>query len=335
MLMGSDGTGIALLLRAKLSVLDGMFDRAPWRFAVLDNEGYLLLAGATRHRPTKPDHTLPAAEGGLVELHLTAELLADLARDPAAYPGWVAVIADIAAQFADRRRLITALGAHPTSRHARGPLLRDIQVRDRTCIAPGCRRQARRCDADHTHAYTEGGATTAANVGPLCPRHHALKHRGGWQLRQPRPGHFRWRSPLGRRYTTRGEPIMPPLPEPCPGPLPPESPATGPANPATSTARPTRRGRRNHTRQSSPRPGGTRSGNARRPRTPRPPPRSDEHELWVWRTVGSSRSRWGSSPRSTARVIIWAESAARLLQYSLRVCAVAGSSPAAAMAYAG
>jgi hypothetical protein len=85
----------------------------------------------------------------------------------------------------ERRRHRAPLGAHPRSRH--------IQVRDRTCVAPGCRRPAHHCDADHTparrsHAYTEGGDTTEVNVGPLCPRHHALKHCGGWwQLRRPAP----------------------------------------------------------------------------------------------------------------------------------------------------
>ena len=204
--------------------LVGRYRRAPWRFAVVDNEGHLLLAGTTRHRP---EGILPIAEGGVVELHITAEMLAAL--DPATHPEWATVIADIAAQFAGRKRHRAALDAHPRSRHARGPLLRHIQVRDRTCVAPGCRRPARRCDADHTHSYAEGGATTEANVGPLCPRHHALKHCGGWQLRQPRPGHFHWRSPLGEQYMTRGEPIMPPLPAPVPGPP--------PAGPAASTPR--------------------------------------------------------------------------------------------------
>jgi hypothetical protein len=207
------------------------YRRAPWRFAVLDDKGYLLLAGATRRRPTTPELALRPVEGGVVELHVAAEQLAALAHDPTTHPEWVGVVADIAAQFADRRRLVAALGAHPASRHARGRLLRHIQVRDRTCIAPGCRRAARRCDADHTQPYAAGGGTTTGNVGPLCPRHHALKHHGGWQLRQPRPGHFRWRSPLGEQYATRGEPIMPPLPEPCPGPLPSQLPTTGPTEP--------------------------------------------------------------------------------------------------------
>jgi hypothetical protein len=41
-----------------------------------------------------------------------------------------------------------------------------------------------------------------------------MKHHGGWQLDQPHPGRFHWRSPLGHTYRTRGEPIAPDLPEP-------------------------------------------------------------------------------------------------------------------------
>ncbi len=211
---------------------------APWRFAILDDDGHLLLAGITRRRPTLADPTTadpaaahpatarptapsapaPRTDGGVVELHITASLLTALAsaliHDE--HHAWSDVITDLARQLADRRRLIDALDAHPDSRHARGPLLRHLQVRDRTCIYPGCRRPARACHADHTREYAHGGPTTAANTGPLCPRHHALKHHGGWRLDQPRPGWFHWTSPLGQTYTTRGEPIMPALPDPQP-----------------------------------------------------------------------------------------------------------------------
>jgi hypothetical protein len=41
-----------------------------------------------------------------------------------------------------------------------------------------------------------------------------MKHEGRWRLIQPEPGLFRWISPLGQTYDTRGEPVQPPLPEP-------------------------------------------------------------------------------------------------------------------------
>ncbi len=207
--------------------------RAPWRFAILDDDGYLLLAGTTRRRPTPahPDVLSPQqAQGGIVELHITATLLTTLAHDPTEHPEWAEVITDLARRYTDRHRLLAALDAHPHSRHAHGPLLRHIQIRDRTCTAPGCRRPARACDTDHTRDYAHGGPTTTANTGPLCPRHHALKHHAGWHLQQPRPGRFQWTSPLGQHYTTRGEPIMPPLPQP---PTPPPTPTAGPPPTAT------------------------------------------------------------------------------------------------------
>ena len=200
---------------------------ARWRFAVLDDSGHLLLADTTRHRPRLTDIESAGAEGGVVELHVTSSELRHLASDPDVDPRWAPVIADLAHRFADRHRLLAALDAHPDARLVRGALLRHVQIRDRGCVAPGCRRRARVCDVDHTVAHAAGGPTAAGNVGPLCPRHHALKHLGGWGLEQPEPGRFRWTSPLGQSYDTRGEPIRPPLPEALPRPPAPDRPHGG------------------------------------------------------------------------------------------------------------
>ncbi len=81
-------------------------------------------------------------------------------------------------------------------------------------MAPGCGRPAAAADADHTRDHAVGGESVPGNGGPLCAKHHAMKHRGGWRLQQPEPGRFRWTSPLGQTYLTRGEPIWPRLPEP-------------------------------------------------------------------------------------------------------------------------
>src|SRR5882672_3411197 len=122
------------------------------------------------------------------------------------------VIADIAGQYA--RRDTVDLDAHPTNRFASRALRRHVEIRDRTCVAPGCGRPARKTDLDHTLDHSCGGWTVTGNQEPLCPKHHAMKHEGGWRLIQPEPGHFCWRSPLGRMYWTRGSPIAPDLPEP-------------------------------------------------------------------------------------------------------------------------
>ena len=110
------------------------------------------------------------------------------------------------------------LDAHPDERLPRSALRRHVQIRDRTCVGPGCRRRSRRCDQDHTVAYQAGGKTVAADLGPLCRHDHVLKTDGGWALQQPEPGRFVWTTALTARYEVRPEPVQPPLPEPCPAP---------------------------------------------------------------------------------------------------------------------
>jgi hypothetical protein len=186
---------------------------AAWRFAVVDTHGYLLLAGPLRRRP-RTGTRQPAVRGGVVELHLTVQELRHSATDPDVAE-WAGVLAEITAAWADRRRYRQRLAVDPAARFARGALAEHVRIRDRHCVAPGCTRPARSSDLDHTREHGRGGKTVEANIGPLCPRHHPDKDRG-WSLTQPEPGLFVWISPLGRRYSTRGEPIRPDLPDPDP-----------------------------------------------------------------------------------------------------------------------
>jgi hypothetical protein len=62
-------------------------------------------------------------------------------------------VADIARQFAHRDALVARLDARPGHRFVRAALARHIEVRDRTCSHPGCRRPARKSDKDHTHDH--------------------------------------------------------------------------------------------------------------------------------------------------------------------------------------
>ncbi len=80
-----------------------------------------------------------------------------------------------------------------------------IEVRQRTCAAPGCRRPAVRCDIDHTLAFENGGLTCECNGSPLCRQHHRCKQAPGWHLAQDEPGVMTWRLPSGRTYTTAGD----------------------------------------------------------------------------------------------------------------------------------
>ena len=76
-----------------------------------------------------------------------------------------------------------------------------VAMRDRSCRFPGCGRRADRCQIDHALAWEDGGATSPANLGALCVRHHQLKTFGGWEIAESRPdGSCTWASPGGRRY---------------------------------------------------------------------------------------------------------------------------------------
>jgi hypothetical protein len=81
-----------------------------------------------------------------------------------------------------------------------------IEIRQRTCAAPGCRRPAVASDIDHTIPHDQGGPTCECNGSPLCRRHHRCKQAPGWHLTQDQPGFMTWRLPSGRTYTTTGDP---------------------------------------------------------------------------------------------------------------------------------
>ncbi|WP_169736574.1 HNH endonuclease signature motif containing protein [Pseudonocardia spinosispora] len=179
-----------------------------WRWVVTDVDGYLIAEGITRRRPATgpPGYR---AEGGIVELAIPSTALAQLTKNPP--QAWAKVITDIATQYQQARERDPAekLDTQPGRRHPTNALRRYTQIRDRTCTAPGCRRSAVQSELDHTHDV-QHGPTTRTNLAPACAHDHALKHRGRWTVTQPHPGYFRWKSPLGRTYPTRGEPITDP-----------------------------------------------------------------------------------------------------------------------------
>ncbi|MDN5914736.1 MAG: HNH endonuclease [Pseudonocardia sp.] len=211
---------------------------AQWRWVVVDGGGHLVAEGLTRRRPTTSAHAGP--RGGVVELQVPATLLATLAADSEKYGPWAAMIDDIATRYTaqraahgddsgergpgersqdgrdpDGQHLTRAdLDANPDDRFPRAALRRHVQVRDRTCVHPGCRCPAVRADMDHTLDHIFGGRTTQDDLAPLCRHHHMMKTEGGWRLEQPSPGRFVWHSPLGRIYPVRPEPILPPPPDP-------------------------------------------------------------------------------------------------------------------------
>ncbi|QBX54687.1 HNH endonuclease [Nocardioides seonyuensis] len=83
-----------------------------------------------------------------------------------------------------------------------------VRLRDETCVFPRCGRHARCCDLDHITPYdtgppddtgppTESGGTTAANLAPLCRRHHRAKTSGAWSYQRLAPGTYLWTGPAG------------------------------------------------------------------------------------------------------------------------------------------
>jgi hypothetical protein len=58
---------------------------------------------------------------------------------------------------------------------------------------------SRRIDLDHTIPYRKGppGQTWPGNLGPLGRTEHRIRTHGGWQVRQPVPGNYVWRSAYG------------------------------------------------------------------------------------------------------------------------------------------
>lgn len=199
---------------------------AQWCYVVTDGDGYLLHTGLLRRRPAGPGAITPPCRDGVVEIHVRAELLGAL-RDRTDLPQrWAGIVDEIIDGYTAGTE--DDLDEHPGQRFPGAGLRRYIQVRDRSCVAPGCRRPARKSDQDHTREYCYGGRTVRSNLEPLCVRHHRMKHRRGWRLDQPEAGRFRWTSPLGQVQWTRGEPIAPDLPDPIDRPPHPHDPDPGP-----------------------------------------------------------------------------------------------------------
>ena len=142
-----------------------------------------------------------------VELYVTvsAATLMGLSEQPGEIAGHGMITADLARQLAGDatwRRLLTdpvsgeALEFGTATYRPPAALRRFVWTRDRTCRFPGCMRASYQSDLDHTVPFPMG-TTSAANLGAFCRRHHRAKHRTAWQVSQPKPGRFCFRSPAG------------------------------------------------------------------------------------------------------------------------------------------
>ncbi|CAN5400698.1 hypothetical protein BH10ACT10_BH10ACT10_12240 [soil metagenome] len=81
-----------------------------------------------------------------------------------------------------------------------------VILRDRHCVFPGCRIDARSCDLDHIEPYRppeDGGPpdqTRTANLAALCRRHHRVKTFTPWTYRRLPDGDYQWTNPHGHTF---------------------------------------------------------------------------------------------------------------------------------------
>lgn len=96
----------------------------------------------------------------------------------------------------------TVLDVDRSSYRPPADLKRWLQVRDGTCRFPGCNRNARRSELDHSIEWADVGRTAFDNLAHLCPLHHHLKHETSWSMRHLDGAVLEWTSPSGRVHRT-------------------------------------------------------------------------------------------------------------------------------------
>lgn len=85
-------------------------------------------------------------------------------------------------------------------------LREQLQLRYPADAFPYTAAVSRKIDIDHTIPYLSPdrggppGQTRIGNLGPHTRYHHRVKTHSGWQVRQPEPGIWLWRSPHGWIY---------------------------------------------------------------------------------------------------------------------------------------
>jgi hypothetical protein len=92
-----------------------------------------------------------------------------------------------------------------------------VVLRDRHCVFPWCRVDARACDLDHIEPYVpldDGGPpgqTSPTKLACLCRRHHNAKTSRRWRYRRTPDGTYLWHGPYGATYlvTPRGTTRVP------------------------------------------------------------------------------------------------------------------------------
>ncbi len=147
----------------------------------------------------------------VLDIRVDLTTLMDLDQRAADLGGFGPVVADIARQVASGRgsswrfavtdQAGVTVHTGITRRRPDAALRRQIEARDQSCVFPGCRHPAGRCDLDHRIRVADGGATDEKQLAPLCRHDHVVRHRHGWSHLRNRDGSYVWTSPLGVEYT--------------------------------------------------------------------------------------------------------------------------------------
>jgi len=98
----------------------------------------------------------------------------------------------------------TILDIDKTTLRIPADMRRWLEIRDQTCIFPGCGKRARHCEIDHTKDRQYGGITKVTNLGHMCEKHHREKHHTLWEPEHLPDGRIRWTSPTG--HVVDGDP---------------------------------------------------------------------------------------------------------------------------------
>jgi hypothetical protein len=86
-----------------------------------------------------------------------------------------------------------------------------VTLRDRHCVFPWCRVDARACDLDHIEPYVDlddagpPGQTAPSKLACLCRRHHNAKTSRRWSYIRNKDGTYTWHGPHHQTYVVTPE----------------------------------------------------------------------------------------------------------------------------------
>jgi len=160
-----------------------------------------LVQAASRHSRTRWDVTLVGADGTAIA-YGRARGQHPWGPRPPGTGGTTGLVAGLGVAFTTIAKGTCDHGTHEDRYRPSVALQGLIRARNATCPSPVCDARAHHNDIDHTYPWPHG-PTDQCNLGPPCRSDHRAKQAPGWELTQPEPGVFRWKTPNGRAYWTR------------------------------------------------------------------------------------------------------------------------------------